>query len=174
MSRSTLYYFSGIRPTRKTSLRTGAGSKQNNHHWSLDFSCFQWYSGCLPPLQHPKGANGVRKDSQGTHLSFLAVLLTSSSPQLVYSKQIKVPSLLRINWKSSNPNQQKVTKEAAKLSISPEGETLKESNQRNCTRNLQSSLVKLRKKSNHLKTVIQENSQEHWYQKLFSKQQLLQ
>lgn len=94
----------------------------------------------------PRGANGVRKDCQETYLSFLAVPLTSSSLQLVYSKQIKVPSLLTINWKSSNHNQQEVTKEVAKLSISLEGETLKDSNQRNGTRNLQSNLAKLRKK----------------------------
>lgn len=171
MSRSTLYYLPGIRPTSKTSLRTG--SKENNHQ-SWDFSCLQWYSECLPLFQHPRGANGGRKDSQETYLSFLAVRLTSSSLQLAFSKQIKVPPLLTINWKSSNLNPQVVTKDAAKLLISLEGEMLEKPNQRHCTRNLQSSLVKLRKESNHLKIVIQEHSQEHRHQQFFFKQQLLQ
>lgn len=171
MSRSTLYYLSGIRPTSKTSLRTGTGSKENNHHWSLDFSCLQWYSGCLPHPQHSRGANGVRKDSQETYLWFLAVLLTSSL-QFIYSKQTKVLSLPTINWKSSTPNQQEITKEAAKVSISLEKKhsrsQSKEIAQETCSPVWWNS-----EKRVTISRQLFKRTQEHWYQQLFSKQQFL-
>lgn len=57
---------------KQDQFNDGVGSKEHHYHRSLDFSCLQQYSGCLPPRQCPRGANDVRKDSQETYLSFLA------------------------------------------------------------------------------------------------------